>query len=61
MGFKEMKAIGSIRKVGKEGRICLPRDVRKAMGIYINDLVEQTLYEQENGELVLVIRKYKKL
>jgi AbrB family looped-hinge helix DNA binding protein len=59
MKLKEMRPIGIVRKLGKDGRICLPAEIREVMDIEANDLVEQTLYKQENGEYIVVIRKYK--
>lgn len=60
MNLQEMKAVGIVRKLGKEGRICVPSEIREVMKINADDLIEQVLYRQENGEHILVIRKYKK-
>ena len=59
MKLKDIVPIGHIRKLGKEGRVCLPAEVREVMDLGTNDLVEQILYKQENGEYVVLIRKYK--
>lgn len=59
MGLKEIMPIGLIRKIGKEGRVGLSTKVREAMELKEKDLVEQILYKQENGEYVVLIRKYK--
>ena len=59
MELKEMKPVGFIRRIGREGRVGLSSKVRKAMDLNENDLVEQFLYKQKNGEYVVLIRKYK--
>lgn len=58
MELNELKPVGIIRKLGKEGRVCVPVELRELMGIQTDDLIEQCLYKQENGELILVIKKH---
>lgn len=60
MKLNELRPIGLIRKLGKEGRVGLSAKVRTAMGLEENDLVEQILYKQDDGEYVVLIRKYKR-
>lgn len=58
MELNELMPVGIIRKLGKEGRVCVPVELRELMGIHTDDLIEQCLYRQENGELILVIKKH---
>ena len=55
----KMKQVGIIRPLDKLGRIVIPMEFRKIMGVSQNDLFEQRLCKDENGEFVVVIRKYK--
>ena len=48
-----MKATGFIKKVDEMGRIVVPKDIRKALGISNLDYVQ--FYLDENG---VVLRKY---
>ena len=50
---KKMKATGFIKKVDEMGRIVVPKDIRKALGISNLDYVQ--FYLDENG---VVLRKY---
>jgi AbrB family looped-hinge helix DNA binding protein len=59
MELKNMQPIGTVRKIGKEGRICITAEAREVMDINEGDLVEQILYKQDDGERILVLRKYK--
>lgn len=55
----KFQPIGIIRKLDKEGRICISSEAREVMDIGKNDFVEQILYKQDDGERILVLRKYK--
>ena len=48
-----MKATGFIKKVDEMGRIVVPKDIRKALGVSNLDYVQ--FYLDENG---VVLRKY---
>lgn len=56
---EKMKQVGIIRPLDKLGRIVVPMEFRKTMGVGQNDLLEQRLCQNENDEYILVIRKYK--
>lgn len=56
---KKMKQVGIVRPIDNLGRVVVPMEFRKTMGIERSDLLEQRLYKDENDEHVLVIRKYK--
>ena len=56
---EKMKQVGIIRPLDKLGRIVVPMEFRKIMGVGQNDLLEQRLCMNENDEYILVIRKYK--
>ena len=59
VSIEKMKQVGIIRPLDKLGRIVIPMEFRKIMGVGQNDLFEQRLCQDENDEFVLVIRKYK--
>lgn len=48
-----MKATGFIKKIDEMGRIVVPKDIRKALGVSNLDYVQ--FYLDENG---VVLRKY---
>ena len=56
---EKMKQVGIVRPIDNLGRVVVPMEFRKTMGIEHGDLLEQRLYKDENDEHVLVIRKYK--
>lgn len=56
---EKMKQVGIIRPLDKLGRIVIPMEFRKIMGVGQNDLFEQRLCKDENDEFVVVIRKHK--
>lgn len=56
---QKMKQVGIIRPIDSLGRVTVPMEFRKTMGVGHSDLLEQRLYKDENDEYVLVIRKYK--
>lgn len=56
--LSDMKPVGVVRALDGLGRLSVSAEARKCMGISANDLVEQVLYRDENGEFVLVLRKY---
>ena len=59
LNSKNLKQVGIIRLMDKLGRIVVPMEFRKIMGIKPGDLFEQNLCKDENNEYVLVIRKHK--
>lgn len=59
VSIEKMKQVGIIRPLDKLGRIVIPMEFRKIMGVGQNDLFEQRLYKDENDEFVVVIRKHK--
>ena len=56
---EKMKQVGIIRPIDRLGRVVIPMEFRKTMGVECCDLLEQKLCKDENDEYVLVIRKYK--
>ena len=59
VSIEKMKQVGIIRPLDKLGRIVIPMEFRKIMGVGQSTLLEQRLCKDENGEFVVVIRKYK--
>ena len=59
INVEKMKQVGIIRPLDKLGRIVIPMEFRKIRGVGQNDLFEQRLCKDKNGEFVVVIRKYK--
>ena len=57
--IQKMKQVGIVRPMDNLGRVTVPMEFRKTMGIEQCDLLEQRLCKDENNEYVLVIRKYK--
>ena len=56
---KNLKQVGIIRPMDNLGRIVVPMEFRKIMGVKQGDSFEQSLCKDENDEYVLVIRKHK--
>ena len=56
---EKMKQVGIVRPLDRLGRIVVPMEFRKTMGVGHGDLLEQKLCKDENDEYILVIRKYK--
>ena len=54
------KPVVVVRAVDKLGRILIPIEMRRCMGIETDDLVEQELLRDEDGELVIIIRKHQR-
>ena len=59
ISIKKMKPVGIVRPLDKLGRVVIPMEFRKTMGVGQNALLEQRLFKDENDEYVIVIRKYK--
>lgn len=61
MGFDltKLKPIGIVRHLDRGGRICITAEAREVMDINEGDLVEQILYKQDDGERIIILRKYK--
>ena len=59
VNISKMKQVGLIRSIDELGRVVIPMEFRKIMGVGQNDLFEQRLCKDENDEFVVVIRKYK--
>lgn len=57
--IEKLKQVGIVRPLDKLGRVVIPMEFRKIMGVGQNALLEQRLCKDENDECVLVIRKYK--
>ena len=57
--IEKMKQVGIVRPLDKLGRVVIPMEFRKIMGVAPNALLEQRLCKDENDEYVLVIRKCK--
>lgn len=57
--IEKMKNVGIVRKLDKLGRLSLPMEFRKLMGIGDNDPLETKLCKDENEEFVLIVRKYR--
>lgn len=59
VSIEKMKQVGIIRPLDKLGRVVIPMEFRKIMGVGQSTLLEQRLCKDENDEFVLVIRKHK--
>ena len=59
VSIEKMKQVGIIRPLDKLGRVVIPIEFRKIMGVGQSTLLEQRLCKDENDEFVLVIRKHK--
>ena len=59
ISIKKMKQVGIVRPLDKLGRVVIPMEFRKIMGVEQNALLEQKLCKDENDEFVLVVRKHK--
>ena len=55
---KKMKFVGVIRKIDNLGRLSISSVARRLMKIEEGDELEQTLCVDENGEYVIMVRKY---
>lgn len=55
-----MKTIGIVRRVDDLGRIVIPKELRRTLGIDINEGTPLNIYiaEDENGERCIVMKVY---
>ena len=56
--FSKMETVGLVRAIDDLGRVSIPVEARKVMGLKERDLLEQKLYKDEKGEIVIVMKKY---
>ena len=56
--FSKMETVGLVRAIDDLGRVSIPVEARKVMGLKERDLLEQKLYRDEKGEIVIVMKKY---
>ena len=56
--FSKMETVGLVRAIDDLGRVSIPVEARKVMGLKERDLLEQKLYKDEKGDIVIVIKKY---
>ena len=56
--FSKMETVGLIRAIDDLGRVSIPVEARKVMGLKERDLLEQKLYKDEKGDIVIVMKKY---
>lgn len=54
----KLKSVGVVRAVDKLGRLVISSETREVMGIGRGDLVEQKLCQNENGEYIIIVRKW---
>lgn len=56
---KKMKQVGLIRSIDELGRLVIPMEFRKIIGIDTHDRLQQNLCIDESGEYVILVQKYK--
>lgn len=56
--YSKLKPIGILRSIDEQGRLSLPMDFRERMGLKDSTVVEEMLYEDENGQNILVVKKF---
>ena len=56
--FSKMVTVGLVRAIDDLGRVSIPVEARKVMGLKERDLLEQKLYKDEKGDIVIVMKKY---
>ena len=56
--FSKMETVGLVRAIDDLGRVSIPVEARKVMGLKERDLLEQKLYMDEKGDIVIVMKKY---
>lgn len=56
--FSKMETVGLVRAIDDLGRVSIPVEARKVMGLKERDLVEQKLYKDEKGDIIIVMKKY---
>ena len=56
--FSKMETVGLVRAIDDLGRVSIPVEARKVMGLKERDLLEQKLYKDEIGDIVIVMKKY---
>ena len=56
--FSRMETVGLVRAIDDLGRVSIPVEARKVMGLKERDLLEQKLYKDEKGDIVIVMKKY---
>lgn len=56
--FSKLETVGIIRSIDDLGRVSIPVEARKLMGLNDKDFLEQKLYKDEKGDVVIVMKKY---
>ena len=56
--FSKMETVGLVRAIDDLGRVSIPVEARKVIGLKERDLLEQKLYKDEKGDIVIVMKKY---
>ena len=56
--FSKMETVGLVRAIDDLGRVSIPVEARKVMGLKERDLLEQKLYKDEKGDIIIVMKKY---
>ena len=56
--FSKMETVGLVRAIDDLGRVSIPVEARKVMGLKERDLHEQKLYKDEKEDIVIVMKKY---
>lgn len=56
--FSKMETVGLVRAIDDLGRVSIPVEARKVMALKERDLLEQKLYKDEKGDIVIVMKKY---
>ncbi len=56
--LSKMETVGIVRPIDDLGRVSIPIEARKLMGLKDKDLLEQKLYKDERGEFIIVMKKH---
>ncbi len=56
--LSKMETVGIVRPIDDLGRVSIPIEARKLMGLKNKDLLEQKLYKDERGEFIIVMKKH---
>ncbi len=56
--LSKMETVGIVRPIDDLGRVSIPIEARKLMGLKNKDFLEQKLYKDERGEIIIVMKKH---
>lgn len=56
---EKWQAIGIRQRIDEAGRLTIPEEIRRLLGVGANDFVEEKPYRDEHGNCILLLKKHK--